>query len=185
MFTFSTRQLFVAQQKAVRYICLLWRATARGGTSRSHTSNIVPTWLAERARCPVLTSEYFFVSAGSSPRTNLVTKVVTLHQSRAQNLSNIWRSTFETVLVCKQKPYPIRYDFLGGAKGIRYSVKITLPKYVLRHVAKFKSSKEGSRWNRRRRARFLKQLFCNLHSYVSSLTIDCFSYISQHLKNLS
>ena len=80
---------FVAQQKAVRYIYLLSTATARGGTSRSHTSNIVPAWLAERAWCPVLTSEYFFVSAGSSPRTNLVTKVVTLHQSRAQNLSDI------------------------------------------------------------------------------------------------
>ena len=39
--------------------------------------------------------------------------------------------------------------------------------------------------NRRRRALFLKQLFCNLHSHVSSLTIDCFSYISQHLKILS
>lgn len=38
--------------------------------------------------------------------------------------------------------------------------------------------------NRRRRALFLKQLFCNLHSHVSSLTIDCFSYISQHLKIL-
>ena len=61
----------------------------RGGTSRSHTSNIVPAWLAERAWCPVLTSEYFFLSAGSRPRTNLVTKVVTLHQSRAQNLSDI------------------------------------------------------------------------------------------------
>ena len=38
--------------------------------------------------------------------------------------------------------------------------------------------------NRWRRALFLKQLFCNLHSHVS-LTIDCFSYISQHLKILS
>ena len=39
--------------------------------------------------------------------------------------------------------------------------------------------------NRPRRARFLKQLFCNLHSHVSSLTTDRFSCISQHLKNLS
>lgn len=48
-----------------------------------------------------------------------------------------------------------------------------------------KAAKKEVDKNRRRRALFLKQLFCNLHSHVSSLTIDCFSYISQHLKILS
>ena len=145
MFRFSTRQLFVAQQKAVRYIYLLWTATARGGTSRSHTSNIVPAWLAERAWCPVLTSEYFFVSAGSSPRTNLVTKVVTLLLKVGHKTYPIYDSRLSKSFLCVNRN-PIRYDFRGGAKAVRYSVKITLPKYVLRrHVANFKCSKEGSR----------------------------------------
>ena len=146
MFRFSTRQLFVAQQKAVRYIYLLWTATARGGTSRSHTSNIVPAWLAERACCPVLTSEYFFASAGSGPRTNLVTNWRWSHCSKVGHKTYpIYDSRLSKSFLCANRN-PIRYDFRGGAKAVRYSVKITLPKYVLRrHVANFKCSKEGSR----------------------------------------
>lgn len=48
----------------------------------------------------------------------------------------------------------------------------------------FNAAKKEVDKKRRRRVHFLKQLFGNLRSDVSLLTIDCFSCISQHLKNL-
>ena len=45
--SYSTRSLFMAPRKTIR----LWTATARGGTSRSHTLTIVQARLTERVWC--------------------------------------------------------------------------------------------------------------------------------------
>ena len=78
-----------------------------------------------------LSGSYSFTSAE---------QVFTLHRSVAQNLSDMWRSTFEIgsaqlrfvteiapleQFLCVNRS-PIRYDFRGGAKAIRCSVNTTL-----------------------------------------------------------
>ena len=123
----STRKLLVPTWKPIRYIM------DNNGTELElvvHTSNIVPERLDDRVwwtKTPVLTPELLTsVSADSSPRSYLFTPatvryLLKLHQTVAQNPSDMWRSTFEfgaaslryrnraeiTVSVCKQNPYPL------------------------------------------------------------------------------
>ena len=109
---------------------IVWTATAQGGTSLSHTSNIVWRRLAERV----------WWTKSQSPLLNICPRLsgfqsslpliyfrdgpnrCSLHQSMAQKLSDMWRSIFEigrpgaasprhrnraalTVLVCEQKTF--------------------------------------------------------------------------------
>ena len=81
----------------------MWTATARGGTFRLHASNIVPARLVETVWCTKFQSSLLhllpsqcvpvFAPTYSLPRRTEL--VFTLHQSGAQNLSHMWRSTFE------------------------------------------------------------------------------------------
>ena len=106
----------------------------RTGTCRSHTSNIVPERLDDRVwwtETPVLTPEFLTsVLADSSHRSYLFTPatvryLLTLHQTVAQNPSDMWRSNFEfgaaslryrnraeiPVLMRKQNPYPLCFPY--------------------------------------------------------------------------
>ena len=81
---------------------IVWTATAQSGTSRSHTSNIVPRRLAERvwwtkfqsplpnicSRLSGFQSSLLLIYFRDGPNR------CSLHQSMAQNLSDMWRSTF-------------------------------------------------------------------------------------------
>ena len=111
------------------------------GTCRPHTSNIVPERLDDRVwwtKTPVLTPEFLTsVSVDSSPCSYLFTPatvryLLTLHQTVAQNPSDMWRSTFEfgaaslryrnraeiPVLMRKQNPYPLWFP-CGGKSTMR------------------------------------------------------------------
>ena len=126
-------------------LCLpQWDATTRGGTSRSHTSNIVPRRLAERVWWTKFESSLLNIcSRLSGFQSSLLLTYFrdgpnrcSLHQSVAQNLSDMWRSTFEIGRpgaasprdIAPSQPFlcvnrgPMGYDFRGGAKSNRYSV---------------------------------------------------------------
>ena len=74
---------------------MVWTATPRIGTSRSHTSSIAPAQLTERFRLlpsqwvPGLAPTYFV------PPTGRIYKGIHTAPIMAQNLSDMWRSTFE------------------------------------------------------------------------------------------
>ena len=73
---------------------IVWAARARGGTSRSHTPNIVPARLAERFWCTrfqssLLNNNYFSLSWFQSSQRSKNVFTVT------QNLSDMWLSTLE------------------------------------------------------------------------------------------
>ena len=124
---------------------IVWTARAQDGTSRSHTSNIVPRRLAERV----------WWTKFQSPLLNICSRLIgfpssllliyfrdgpnrcSLHQSMAQNLSDMWRCTFEIgrpgaasprhrnraatqPFLCVNRR-PFWHDFGGGAKSVRYS----------------------------------------------------------------
>ena len=73
---------------------IVWAARAQGGTSRSHTPNIVPVRLSERVWCTrfqssLLNNNYLSLSWFQSSQRSK--NVFTL----AQNLSDMWLSTLE------------------------------------------------------------------------------------------
>ena len=77
---------------------IVWAARARGGTSRSHTPNIVPVRLSERVWCTrfqssLLNNNYLSLSWFQCSQRSK--NVFTLHQSMTQNLSDMWLSTLE------------------------------------------------------------------------------------------
>ena len=118
---------------------IVWTATAQSGTSRSHTSNIVPRRLAERVWWTKFQSLLLNICSRLSGFQSSLLLIYfrdgpnrfSLHQSMAQNLSDMWRSTFEigrpgaasprhrnraatTVLVCEEMPFLAW--FWGGRK---------------------------------------------------------------------
>ena len=122
---------------------IVWTATAQSSTSRSHTSNIVPRRLAERVWWTKFQSLLLNICSRLSGFQSSLLLIYfrdgpnrfSLHQSMAQNLSDMWRSTFEigrpcaassrhrnraatTVLVCGEMSF---LAWCGGAKSIRYS----------------------------------------------------------------
>ena len=91
--------------------------------SRSHTSNIVPAWLAERIWCTQFQSSllniYFRPSGfqSSAPTYPLPLRSeypFILHQRVTQNLTDMWLSTF-----------------VIGAAQLRYVTKVALPQPFL------------------------------------------------------
>ena len=92
------------------------------GISCSHTSNIVPERLTERVWWTKSQSSLpnYFRFIGPTYSLPLRSEYLfTLHQRVEQNLSDMWRSTFEigaaqlhsvaevTALMCEQKSYPV------------------------------------------------------------------------------
>ena len=128
---------------------IVWTARAWGGTSRSHTSNIVPAKLAERVWCPKFQSSLlniYFRLSGFHPSLLLIyfrdgpNSCSHCTEVWHKNLSDIWHSTSEIGLaplrsvteVSPPQPFfcvnrsPIRYDFPGGENSVRYSVDLPL-----------------------------------------------------------
>ena len=112
-------------------------------TIHTHVPAGVVIWeLYERVWCTKFQSSGIFtsVSVGSSPRSYLFTSakvrmVFTLHQSMAQNLSDMSRyfetgeAQFRSVTeIAPKSPFlcvnrrPTRYDSCGGAKAIQFGV---------------------------------------------------------------
>ena len=127
---------------------IVWAARALGGTSRSHTSNIVPAKLAESVWCTKFQSSllniYFRLSGFQSSILLIYFRDGPNRCSHCnkiwQKTYPIWHSTFEigaaplrsVTEVSPPQPFlcvkrsPIRYDFPGGANSVRYSVDIPL-----------------------------------------------------------
>ena len=126
---------------------MVWTASAQTGTSRSHTSNIVPERLVGRVwwtkSQASLLNIYFRLSGSQSPLLLIHFHYgpFTLHQSVVPDLL-MWHSTFEIgtaqlhpVCMC-ERINPTRFSFRAGARAILYhSVNITwvtasTPRYV-------------------------------------------------------
>ena len=123
---------------------IVWTATAQGGTSRSHTSNIVRRRLAERVWWTKFQSPLLNICSRLSGFQSSLLLIYfrdgpnrcSLHQSMAQNLSDMWRSTFEIGRpfaasprhIAPSQPFlcanrsAIWYHFGCDAKSIWYSV---------------------------------------------------------------
>ena len=124
---------------------IVWTARAQDGTSRSHTSNIVPRRLAERVWWTKFQSPLLNICSRLSGFQSSLLLIYfrdgpnrcSLHQSMAQNLSDMWRCTFEIgrpgaasprhrnraatqPFLCVNRR-PFWHDFGGGAKSVRYS----------------------------------------------------------------
>ena len=113
----------------------------RTGTSRSHTSNIVPEQLAERFGELILSPyswKFTAVSVDSRPRSYLLTSAtLRIPVHTAAKCGTIWRPTFEISSVqhrsavteiapklpslCVNRS-PIWYSFRAGEKAIFYSM---------------------------------------------------------------
>ena len=91
---------------------IVWTARAQDGTSRSHTSNIVPRRLAERVWWTKFQSPLLNICSRLSGFQSSLLLIYfrdgpnrcSLHQSMAQNLSDMWRSTFEIGRPCAASP---------------------------------------------------------------------------------
>ena len=90
---------------------MVWTARAQGGTSRSHTSNIVPAKLAERVWCTKFQSsllDIYFRLSGFQPSILLIYFCDGPNRCSHSTKVSLW--------------HPIWYGFLGSAKAIPYSV---------------------------------------------------------------
>ena len=112
-------------------------ARARGGTSRSHTSNIVPAKLAERVWCTKFQSsllDIYFRLSGFQPSILLIyfcdgpnrcshcTKMAkNLFEIGAAPLRPVTEVSPPQQFLCVNRS-PIRYDFRGSANAIRYTL---------------------------------------------------------------
>ena len=124
MFTLTGKSAFRAETKS--YTIKYEQQRYWTGTSHSHTSNIMPERLAKKvywtkSRSPH--AEYLPVSIRSSPLWYFFTSATDRIPVRAKcalaaaSLCHINRAEVP-VLLCEQKPYPVRFLFLRKSHAV-------------------------------------------------------------------
>ena len=112
-------------------VLMVWAATAWGGKSHSHTSNIVPARLAESVWCKKkLQSSLYFLVSGFEPSLLLIYFSDSLNGCSYS--TKVWHKTYPlcdvpfsrsamrtfTPAQKSRRNHQIRYDFRGDAKAI-------------------------------------------------------------------